>query len=671
MKKSSRANKGQFSIIAALLVSVILVTAVISTYTMVRHDPLQDSPKVLSSIGEMNTDIKRILDFTVGYYGSVLNVTGNYTYAQDLTTSYLSSGLVNIARSHPEWNPSFELDFEEISTRWFMPYSYSMGSLNITYSLSALGIEGITYHTSSALSVELLPSSDPNQALINVTRDNSEPELGLSKENFRFYKYNYNYSNWEFVYPDNVSISNQTYIIPIPEDVNQDAYSVQVKDNRGIIVPAFYSQESVAGLGIPHYTYTFDWNATGMEHIYDYLSTDTMVIEVLQNGTLRWLGQNLTLTTQAKPIPPIPVKALHVSMTRGVDTQEVPFQVEDWASNYQIPLGLASNASLFNNNKMVVFLVDHNIDNVTLWWDGQDIANQTSNAWNNKYFTDNVTNPKNAILSTEFLSLNIRIDKPTPSTPTFNVVSNNSGSTSTAKFLRINEKTPVYWADTGYIITNGIVRDIVQQEAEWSNYTGTPGIPDCPNMYSQIVLTLPANATYYTYSVRTIFVDSSDVSEDRILSDLSALQLSIDPNISGDGETITEDGVNATGFPTPSYLEDAFYNSTDWEHHWSEFLKNNRGAGVMFTNSSNFELYTFDSIAGYDIGALFVEKNPSNTTGYIEVNPVHIPSAQFDYPLDVTWYGAVVTFDGEPIYRSSDDVGLWVMVEYPPTVTVN
>ena len=126
IKKNSRANKGQFSIIAALLVSVILVTAVISTYTMVRHAPIQDSPKVLTAIGEMNANIKKILDFTIGYYGSILQVTGNSTYARGLTTSYLSSGLVNIARSHPEWNPSFNLNFERFFTRWFMPRSYSV-----------------------------------------------------------------------------------------------------------------------------------------------------------------------------------------------------------------------------------------------------------------------------------------------------------------------------------------------------------------------------------------------------------------------------------------------------------------------------------------------------------------------------------------------------------------
>ena len=82
MKNFHKAKKGQFSIIAALLVSVILVTAVISTYTMVRNAPIQDSPIVLTAIGEMNADIKTTLDFSVGYYGSILRVTGNSSYAQ-------------------------------------------------------------------------------------------------------------------------------------------------------------------------------------------------------------------------------------------------------------------------------------------------------------------------------------------------------------------------------------------------------------------------------------------------------------------------------------------------------------------------------------------------------------------------------------------------------------
>jgi hypothetical protein len=667
--KSSRANKGQFSIIAALLVSVILVTAVISTYTMVRHAPIQDSPKVLTAIGEMNADIKRILDFTVGYYGSILKVTGNSTYARGLTISYLSSGLVNIARSHPEWNPSFNLTFSKVSTRWFMPESYSMGKISVTYSLAALGIEGVKYETSSALTVTML-ESDHGVARINVTRDNTEPELGLSKENFWFYKYNYDDSTWELVNPTDLIISsNGFYNITIPSGIDSDAYSIQVEDNRGLMVPAFYSHDSVAsGSGIPHYTYTFDWAATGMLDIYSSLTDDTFVVEVLQNGTLRWLGKNLALTTLEKPIPPLPVKALHVNTTISGVNQEVPFQVEDWGSNYKVPLGLSTNVSVFNNRKAIVFLVDHTVEKATLWWDGRDIANQTSYAWNKIYFEDDdvSSSPNTAFLSNGILDLSINM-----ADPDFEVTSTMGTSTSRAEFLRINGKSPVYYSNPAYIIHHGIVRDIVQQEAEWNNYDGTPGIPDCPNMYSQIVLTLPANATYYTYSLRTIFVDSQDVSEDRIIDDLSILQLTVTPGGPGTGEIITEDGINATGFPTTSYLEGTFNSAPEWEHHWSEFLKNNRGAGVMFTNSSNFELYTFDSIAGSETGALVVDKQYSDTRGYIEVNPVELSSAQFDEPLDVTWHGAVVTFNGEPIYPSSGDDGLWVMVEYPPSVTVN
>ena len=65
----------------------------------------------------------------------------------------------------------------------------------------------------------------------------------------------------------------------------------------------------------------------------------TFTIELLQNGTMRWLGQNLEVTTQTIPVPPVPVKAIHVNQTINGVNREVPFQLEDWASNYQIPLG--------------------------------------------------------------------------------------------------------------------------------------------------------------------------------------------------------------------------------------------------------------------------------------------------------------------------------------------
>ncbi|MCW4016344.1 MAG: hypothetical protein NWF06_08240 [Candidatus Bathyarchaeota archaeon] len=647
MKNSSRANKGQFSVIAALLVSVILVSAVISSYTLVRHSTIQGSPEVLSAIGEMNADIKSILDFTVGYYGSILKVTGNSTYARELTTDYLSSGLVNVARSHPEWNPSFTFDFgnDDVSTCWFMPESYSMGSLSVTYSLSALGLEDVTYETSSALAVTLL-ESELGVSRINVIRDDSEPELGLTNENFWFYNYTDD-STWELVNPTDVLIAaNGVYTITIPSGVDPESYSVQVEDNRGISVSAFYSQASVA-TGIPHYTYTFDWAATGVLDIYESLSSDTFVIELLQNGTLKWLGQDLELNTKTRAIPPVSVKAFRVNATINDVNQEVPFQVEDWASDYMVPLGLAGNDSIFNSNNMLVFLVNNEISTITLWWEGNDTAIQTSYAWNNVYFDDD---PDSGTLDNGYLELTVN---------NFWIESTVAGDGSpscSAEFLRINDKEPSYGAYLSYVIYNGVVRDIVQQEPEYSS-----GVSDCPNLYSHIVITFPANSLYYTYSARTIFVES----ESRTVTDLSVMHLDVSV-----GSPMTEDGTDG-GYPVSSSSIGSFFDGypTGWDHHWSQFLSGASGAGVMFTDTDNQNLYLFDSILGSETGALVVVDEWDDTS--IEVNPVKVCSVSFNDSLDAIWHGAVVAFDGESIYNSGDDVGLWVMVENPPLVMLD
>ena len=214
----------------------------------------------------------------------------------------------------------------------------------------------------------------------------------------------------------------------------------------------------------------------------------TFTLEVLQNGTMRWLGQNMQVTTQTLPIPPIPVKAIHVNQTINGVNQEVPFQIEDWASNYQIPLGLTSNTTLFGNRQMIVFLLNSKVTDFTIWWNGSDVATQTPLAFTNKYFTND--NTAASTLTNGNVTLLIG---------GFNVKATvtGSGNSSTANFMRINQQASSYGAGVAYVIHHGVVRDIVQQEAEWNN-----GPTGSPNLYANIVITLPANATYYTYNLK-------------------------------------------------------------------------------------------------------------------------------------------------------------------------
>jgi len=964
-------NKGQFSIIAALLVAVVLISTVIITYSTIRNSPIQDQPQILSAIDETNFAIKQILGFTVGYYGSVLKVTGNSSYARTLAINYLHSGLVNIANMHPEWGASFNVGKPELHTYWFTNASYSMGNLAVTYNLTGLGIHGITYETSCRLKAEVEDNAPSNQTQVVITKDEGEPLINLGKQNFNFYRYIYTTSTWELITPSSepVAFANGTYILDIPSGIDPDSFLIQVEDPRGLIVVASsfnrytctliwnptawtqnyvdnntsdvdssadkgthsnfpaqqagpdslfdtlteedtlgswgdYSSELLvnpgaefgntigwvatgpnaanfdAGFDCPSGTagphtgsYAFYWNnpssssdwayqevdlspwlseiqsgeaqiaargwlvcseyhvppwdvvrmkvvfcdnssqeissdtydtgergdlqmwtefgienhtiptnavkvtiwfqtfennwdagnadgftikvrtynsggnyeldlevqwtnvnynrtneelciygeTMGSENIqvdvwngsaWENLFTDlsdgwnnvsvssyldsttltirfkgsdetsdtiqdnwkidatllhvwptedlylslqdaTIVVELLQNGTMRWLGQNLQLTTQAKPIPPIPVKAIHINQTINNINREAQFQIEDWTSNYRIPLGLTSNVSVFNSRTMLVFLVNPNVSKVTIWWDGHDTANQTSYAITNKYFTSN-TAPSHRTLSNGILTLKIDFSEHA-GVNSVKVISTVGTSTSTSEFMRVNNKVAHYGhSEPMYAVLDGVVRVVLQHEVEWSG-----GIPNCPNVYAHIVLTLPANATYYTYQLRFMFIESQ---RDRIISDLCPIKLT---DLTGQPQT--ENGT-ANGYPTVSNSTGLFYNfsASSWAHHWSQFISDSEGAGIMFTDSANQMLYVFDSISGNETGALKV----SNSIELLSVAS-ELASVNFTNALDVTWHGAVVTFDGTtPIYKNDNNTGLWIIIEYPPTITV-
>jgi len=368
---------------------------------------------------------------------------------------------------------------------------------------------------------------------------------------------------------------------------------------------------------------------------------------------MRWLGQNLQLTTQAKPIPPIPVKAIHVNQTISGLNREVPFQIEDWTSDYKIPLGLTNNASVFSNRNMLAFLITPKVSKIIIWWNGSDTAIQTPNAYINKYFTLS-TATYSRTLSNTILSL--KVDW---SDGTIRAISTMKSVTTTAVLMKINTKV-ARWGNSApaIVIQNGPVRAVLHHEVEWgpdSSYQ----IPTCPNVYAHIVLTLPANATYYTYQLRLMFVEST---QSRSISDLCPIKMTAPA-----GSPQTENGISS-GYPIVQSGTGTFYNSSSvWQHHWSQFIPGTTGTGIMFTDEANRMLYTFDN-STIKTGAL----NVDSTARTIELLPAsNRATVSFKYSKDVIWYGAVVTFDGTtPIYDNSNKSGLWITVEHPPTITV-
>jgi len=301
---------------------------------------------------------------------------------------------------------------------------------------------------------------------------------------------------------------------------------------------------------------------------------------------------------------------------------------------------------------MIVFLVNSNVSKVTIWWDGHDTAIQTPYAYINRYFT---VNTSQRTLTNGILDLEIDFSQ-VGGVDSFKVISTLGTATNTAEFMRINNDVANYGgSEPTYAIINGTVRVVVQHEVEWEG-----GVLNCPNFYAQIVLTLPANATYYTYQLRFMFVESQKA---RTVSDLCPIKLT-----TSIGSPQTENGISS-GFPIVQSGTGTFYNSSSvWQHHWSQFISGTKGIGIMFTDDANEMLYVFDTIPS-KTGALRVDA----TAKTIELLPVTRSPVSFTSARDVIWHGAVVTFDGTtPIYREQggNKTGLWIVVEYPPIVTV-
>ena len=195
---------------------------------------------------------------------------------------------------------------------------------------------------------------------------------------------------------------------------------------------------------------------------------------------------------------------------------------------------------------MVVFEVNPSISQLTLWWNGSDRALQPSAAYRDTYFTGD--NPAAGTLSNGNMTLQFSYPN-----SNFQIKSTVGSVSSTANFMRIDADDSIYGSGSpAYVVQYGVVRDIVQEEAEWGN-----GPTNCPNVYSQIVFTLPANSTYYTYQLRLIFINSAEA---RNINDISPIQLTTSVS---QLQAMTENG-SISGIPNVSNSS-GYFNNSGWE----------------------------------------------------------------------------------------------------------
>ena len=92
-------RRGQFSIMAAFMVLAVVTSAMFVSFNRIQENQFTKPITLASDIKDVNTALHELLGFTAGYYGSIIKLTGNVTYAREKTNSYFESGLETIAHA--------------------------------------------------------------------------------------------------------------------------------------------------------------------------------------------------------------------------------------------------------------------------------------------------------------------------------------------------------------------------------------------------------------------------------------------------------------------------------------------------------------------------------------------------------------------------------------------
>lgn len=648
-------RRGQFSIIAAFLVLVVLINAIILSYNRIQSNQFQEPVMLLSTAQVINQALKNLLSFSVGYYCQIFKVTGDYAYAQKATKEYFTGGLVKLAHSESNLNPSFNITSTSFKINWFKSESYSNGTMNLTYDIPDIGLNGVKYQQKVSLQANAIRTIN-NTLYINVYSD-GKLDLSLTEDNFNFIKYDNIKKVWLSIKSEELKLSNDgTYIIKIPEEIDIYTYFLEVRNNLGIITRTIYIYDINGGGDNQEnsfYKFAFEWD----DNYYSQSNNDYFILEYLQNGTLRYLGQSLNIGKE-KPIPQIPVRLLRLNQTIDSINYESRFQVEDWTSDFKVPLGLTNNNTIFNENNMIVFLVNHHVSDVTIWWVDNDDAKQTKKAWENVYFKDD---PTHGILqSVDKNNNNLMKIGFSKWAPPQNYFETSYETTSvSSQFGLINSTSPLFPSLPVYIVYNGVIRDIVTQAAVVDTIDSS-----VPTIYNNYVITLPANCTYYTYQITNIMLSTE---KNRKINNLCTISITIPNNVDKYiMKTLTGEVMEVDG-PTVN----SPYSSGD--HRWIEYISGKTtytGGGILMMNEMSERLYIFDAyVFPQYAGEIIIGDK-------IDLSPIsHTPLEGYKQYSRVTWYGAVMLFDStsksDTIYYEDINgvYGLYAMVVHPPTIS--
>jgi hypothetical protein len=226
MKKFAGNKKGQFVVIAVLLVAIMLISIgslMHGAVTYYKHEPWEE---YLTLIGNIELNSRRLVELSLANYTQTLDQyileTNMDNWQANLNTIYPSSGIALTTTSM------------ELTRTWNQTKAISSARSDFTLSIESIGLTGYKFTATAFINLTIL-NVDSGNITVTVKGEDKMPLTDLSKNNFRV------------IEPANTTINRVAplyhsteifvYVIECDAPITEPV-TVKVWDQRGIYVTA-------------------------------------------------------------------------------------------------------------------------------------------------------------------------------------------------------------------------------------------------------------------------------------------------------------------------------------------------------------------------------------------------------------------------------------------------
>jgi hypothetical protein len=187
MKKLIKHKKGQFVIIAMLMIAIMIISVgalMHRAVTYYKHEPWEE---YLTLMGNIELNSQRLVELSLVNYTQTeesntdILADNLQKWQKNLTRIYLGYGtfLNYTLASGTNYNYSFGL-----ARHWNKPTSFSAANVNFTLNIASIGLTGYEFMATAFLNLTILNTAD-NEINVTVKGEDGAPITNLKKDNFQ------------------------------------------------------------------------------------------------------------------------------------------------------------------------------------------------------------------------------------------------------------------------------------------------------------------------------------------------------------------------------------------------------------------------------------------------------------------------------------------------------